>query len=62
MRLFSTLNRNTFMVNAVSLGAAVFVAFAVDCDACIWLIIAFRFLSRADLVISVTMRGISAVY
>lgn len=62
MRLFSTSNRNTFMIDAVTLGPAVSMAFAVDSDACIRFIIAFRFLSRADLVSSVAVRGISAVY
>jgi len=50
------------MIDAVTLGPAVSMAFAVDCDACIRFIIAFRFLSRADLVSSVAVRGISAVY
>lgn len=62
MRLVSTINRNTFMIDAVRLGAAVSMAFALDYDACIRFIIAFRFLSRADLVSSVAVRGISAVY
>lgn len=62
MRLVSTINRNTFMIDAVRLGAAVSMAFAGDCDACIRFIIAFRSLSRADLVSSVAVRGISAFY
>jgi len=61
VRLISTVNGNTFVVNAVVLWSTVLVSFALDRDAGIWFVTVIRAFSGADLVISIAVRVISAI-